>query len=750
MRRAVFVLLLLFCLPVGLASCKTTSGGSKAVSEPGDPAEQVAALLDKGRIVAASEVVVAKEPFFAGAVGDPEVKAVLDRLAGALEYKYSPLVAEIRDKANRVKWPVPQSGWAVVRKELSDARVRLDELQRIAIFKYPRYRPEAYGEAGDAVKAKEDLIRADAVASFAAFPLGSGKDFFALYPVALDAPSFLEENKSVWEKALSGMSAIRTDRFLSTYGGNLPASAKGQMAARYFKSLCPKGRNADLKEILAAYEQCKAAGMPLEKIPGIKVAFLQVTSPDLIKDKAIDFPINVKVDVPLEASKASMRKMFSHKAVKEADILVLMNVAASKAKRVVGRNQKIESMYVASYRKEENPEYEIIRTELEAATSQYHAAQSRSTTSWMVSITAHIMDESQKEEQVEDTVKRMDELKDKLRNTPKYVSVPDYQPYPVTKAHMDLYKFATVNYYIVDKRKKVFFRDTFDVKEKTFFTVCYDLQDSDPHREKYLQSSVLEEDVVRYEMEPVVVNLSDLLGQYVSRPSAWKKYASMEAVHRAVAKDTSLAQARHNEESFGYDEYYDKRFDSVVVVRNLGMGRGSGFYVTEDMVLTNYHVVEENEYISLKLFDKREVMGRVIARDAVKDLALIQADIKKKPVVFYNKKTIPLGVTVESIGHPGGLDFTITRGALSSVREGPPINYQGSSERLLYIQSDASINGGNSGGPMFYGDYVIGVNDFTKTKVGNRVAEGLHFAIHYSEVFKFLDENGITVRKGSK
>ena len=560
----------------------------------------------------------------------------------------------------------------------------------------------------------------------------------------------MEENKDVWEKAMSGMSADQADKFLATYGKDLPSSAKEEMAVRYFNSLCPKGKKADLKDILAAYEKCKTAGMPLGTIPGIKVAFLQVTSPDLIKDKAIDFPINVKVDVPLEASKASMRKMFSHKAVKEADILVLMNVAVSKAKRVVGENEKIESMYVASYRQEENPEYEIVRAELEAATTQYHAAKAKTTTPWLVDLAAHWMEESDKDELIEDTTKRMNELKAKIRNTPKYISVPSYQPYPVTQAHMDIYKFATVNYYIVDKRKKVFFRDTFDVSEKSFFTVCYDLQGSDPNREKYLQSSVLEKDVVRYEMEPVVVNLSDLLDQYASRPSAWKKYASMAAIHRVVAKDTSLAQTKFNDEKFEYDKYYDKRFDSVVVVRNLGMGLGTGFYVTDDKVLTNYHVVEENSYVNLKLFDKREVMGRVIARDPVKDLALIQADAKQKPVVFYNKKTIPLGVTVESIGHPGGLEFTITRGALSSIRKTTPVNYKESREKVLYIQSDASINGGNSGGPMFYGNYVVGVNDYTVTHLSDQVAEGLHFAIHYSEVFKFLDDNGVTVRKGSK
>ena len=164
MRRAVFVLWLL-CLSISLVSCKTTFGGSKVVTEDGDPADMVAALLDQGKIVAASDVVVGKEAFFAGAVGDPDVKAVLDRLAGALEYKYSPVLDEIRDKAGDIKWPVPQSQWAATRKGVSDARAKLDELRGIAIFKYPRYRPKSYGLASEALEAKESLIRADAPAS---------------------------------------------------------------------------------------------------------------------------------------------------------------------------------------------------------------------------------------------------------------------------------------------------------------------------------------------------------------------------------------------------------------------------------------------------------------------------------------------------------------------------------------------------------------------------------------------------------
>lgn len=750
MRRAVLVTAFCLCLTLSMSACKAPKVGS-ADTASGNPAEQVAVLLDQGKIDEASDVVARQEAFFAGSFSDADVKATLDRLVGALDYKYTPVATEIRDKAAGITWPVPSSQWASLKAEMTGLQKKMDTLTGVAAFKYPRYRPAAYNDAVTAFESAQSRIRSGAAAAFGAYPLATGSDFFAAYPVPLDAPSFLAENKAVWEKGMAGFSAAQTDTFLATYGQSLPSSARDAMAEKYFLSQCPKGKNADLKDILAAYEKCQAAGLDLKKIPGIKVAFLQVTSPDLIKQKAIDFPINVKVDIPLDASKASMRQAFSNSAVKSADILVLMNVAVSKAKRVVDRNERVKSMYVASYRKEENPEYEIIKAELEAASKEYHEASSRQTTSWMMSITAHLIDESRKDDQKEDTNKRLDTLKEKMRTTPKYLSVPDYQPYPVSMAHMDIYKYATVNYYIVDKRKKVMFRDTFDVSQKSFFTVCYDLQDSDPNKEKFLQTSVLEEDVMRHEMEPVVVNLSDLLGQYASQRSAWKQYASMGAVHRTIVKDTNTAQANLKDATFEYDKYHDKRFDSVVVVRNLGSGLGTGFYVTDDMVLTNYHVVEENNYVKLKMFSGRDTMGRVIARDAQLDLALIQADVKQKPVCFYNKRTIPLGSTVEIIGHPDGLEFSITRGALSSIREMPPINFRGSSDWVLYNQTDAAINGGNSGGPMFYGNYVVGVNDWKYVKTGGGdAAEGLNFAIHYSEVFKFLDQHGIKACKGSK
>ena len=90
--------------------------------------------------------------------------------------------------------------------------------------------------------------------------------------------------------------------------------------------------------------------------------------------------------------------------------------------------------------------------------------------------------------------------------------------------------------------------------------------------------------------------------------------------------------------------------------------------------------------------------------------------------------------SVEALGHPSGLEFSITRGIISAIRKirTSSILYE---KEVLFIQTDAAINPGNSGGPLYYGNKVIGVNT---QKVAGKNIEGLGFAVHYSEIISFL------------
>jgi serine protease Do len=188
----------------------------------------------------------------------------------------------------------------------------------------------------------------------------------------------------------------------------------------------------------------------------------------------------------------------------------------------------------------------------------------------------------------------------------------------------------------------------------------------------------------------------------------------------------------------------DKRFQSVVVVNLPGGKVGGGFFVSDDLVITNFHVIEGVKFVEMKMFNGQETFGKVIESDIRLDLALIKTQTRGNPVVFYDNQTLPLGETVEAIGHPSqpglSLEFSITRGIISGLRE-IQSRYAPGGKPIRFIQTDAAINPGNSGGPLFLGDRVIGVNT---QKVALVAVEGLGFAIHFSELGDFLSR----VKKG--
>jgi serine protease Do len=136
---------------------------------------------------------------------------------------------------------------------------------------------------------------------------------------------------------------------------------------------------------------------------------------------------------------------------------------------------------------------------------------------------------------------------------------------------------------------------------------------------------------------------------------------------------------------------------------------GSGFIVSPDgYILTNNHVVEKAEVVTVTLLDKEEFKAKVIGTDPKIDIALIKIDAKRKLpyVALGDSDKLDVGEWVVAIGNPFALGHTVTAGIVSA--KGRII---GSGPYDDFIQTDASINPGNSGGPLFNlkGD-VVGIN----------------------------------------
>ncbi|BEV09230.1 DegQ family serine endoprotease [Methylophilus sp. DW102] len=154
-------------------------------------------------------------------------------------------------------------------------------------------------------------------------------------------------------------------------------------------------------------------------------------------------------------------------------------------------------------------------------------------------------------------------------------------------------------------------------------------------------------------------------------------------------------------------------------------GLGSGFIVKSDgVILTNAHVVDKADVVTVKLSDKREFQAKVVGVDKLTDVAVLKIDAKDLPTVrIGSTKSSNVGDWVVAIGSPFGFDNTVTAGIISAKsRALPDEGY------VPFLQTDVAINPGNSGGPLFnLNGEVIGINSQIYSRSGGY--QGLSFAI---------------------
>lgn len=156
-----------------------------------------------------------------------------------------------------------------------------------------------------------------------------------------------------------------------------------------------------------------------------------------------------------------------------------------------------------------------------------------------------------------------------------------------------------------------------------------------------------------------------------------------------------------------------------------GRTQGSGFIISDDgFILTNNHVVENADRVTVRMHDRRQLNAVVIGTDPRSDVALLKVDAVDLPVVSIgDSDKLEVGEWVLAIGSPFGFDFSVTAGIVSATGRALP-----NESYVPFIQTDVAINPGNSGGPLFNldGD-VIGINSQIYSRTGSFM--GLSFAI---------------------
>src|SRR5688500_9347912 len=183
------------------------------------------------------------------------------------------------------------------------------------------------------------------------------------------------------------------------------------------------------------------------------------------------------------------------------------------------------------------------------------------------------------------------------------------------------------------------------------------------------------------------------------------------------------------------DDFFGDRLRSMPQ-----MASGSGAIISEDgYIVTNNHVIDGADEINVTLSNKRSFKAKLVAADPSSDLALIKIDAKGLPIMLYgNSDNVQVGQWVLAVGYPLNLEATVTAGIISAKGRTLDINRRQSTTPVeSFMQTDAAVNPGNSGGPLVNTEgKLIGINSAIASPTG--AYAGYSFTIPVNIVKKII------------
>ncbi len=482
---------------------------------------------------------------------------------------------------------------------------------------------------------------------------------------------------------------------------------------------------------ISAYEQAKSEGYNPQRFPGIHPNAV------ILLGGVGDFNIKINFNsdsllkaVPMELSKG---REYIKNYDKEG--VMIIKLSPGRIKREVTKRFKVPSKYIATYLVEPNPEYNAAQLDYQSALAEYNMISAKNRSSSVGSdVLASAILGGINGLQIGLAADRLNQARIKLSSTPPTIKIPQYKEYKYDCMTLSVKKYLSIYIYYI-RNKNVQLWSGMLYKEK-IFNIPYNKRKTDSGDES--RSYYTENDVNMYENGDLIIESKDLAKLIANKPKYFKANDSLSFLNNSNTvgyKSIGKKSNKSNKNKHAKTKI-EKLMDSVVAIQDGGNNTiGTGFFVGKNIIITNRHVVDGKNLITIQTISGKKLVGSIIDVNYDIDLALIKVNYSGKPVTFYTGKVSP-GTDVLAIGNPMGLNYSLTKGIVSNVRLRRDVNIPYSKQHL-FIQTDVAINPGNSGGPLFLNGKVVGINTL---KLVAKDIEGIGFAIHYKEILKYLKE----------
>ena len=682
-------------------------------------------LVEKNQLDEADKFYGREQEYFKENDSKTVIKALADKLNSKLVPALESARSAIKKDSSVDKFEV--ASWPAMRKDLSNAKELAKTYLEYNVFQDSELRSSEASALNADIDLLTKKLTAYAPAAFAAYDHVGAPGFFGEYPAALSESSFTSSHASELVKSVEGASASQLLAVLKKYP-KLPQPEASALSTKYVERLFEEKGGAP-RDFYSAYKarlELEASGYA-QYAKGLAIQLVD-SSQDNGKTP---FSFAVKNDTKLPIAKASSRSLLENSDLQQSDYVVVLNARGGEPKRKVVDKTEVSSRIISGYRRMPNPAYAQARANYVNAQQELNRQNLRNSLQPAQGWGALFQGIGQG---IQAGVTR--KYFDEMQATPQTIDEPVYADYQFTVSTVESTKAGNIFVAVLDRRGRQVAQFTSPWEEKKTFSIAFGIEDKDPDKGSLSSRYVDEKAVDAYEQENGELSAGPVIEKFIAANLPFTALREgQELFPTPMEPDTKVAAMQVSGTQAVVDASLAARLESVVIVLNPKGGGGAGFFVAPNLVLTNQHVIAGAKFAEVKLKNGIETVGRVIKSDAGLDLAVIQVADKGTPVVFQSGP-IGVGATVEAVGHPKGLTFSVTRGIISAIRRMKNPLVPGSRE-MLVVQTDAAINPGNSGGPLFLDGKVIGVNS---QKLSAKGIEGLGFAVHFTEVVRFLQE----------
>ena len=498
----------------------------------------------------------------------------------------------------------------------------------------------------------------------------------------------------------------------------------------------------------------------------LKIVYLdkELVNKELFPSIKINETDNLDFSKISDLDKASFKNLLSN----NSNLIIIIPEDFDSASNVVFENERT-SQLVAGQRSVPNPEFNRLQMEMRNTERRMQIAQQRayraqqmasnpgnySHLDYFTAVIAQAGDlavQIKNQNLASNLNGKLNSLINSYSNTPQYLDKDIMQNYSFLVQDIKAEKNSIFK--VLEYRNSLYKEKKISIQENKDFKIAYNINPQDKNYESLLNQFSTPEQVASWQSLKLDDVSAKKLFQISEKQTSFKELKNQKELYASLnfeieeesswfgnlfnfGKSEKKLKKTASLSKTGSSKYeiQDNRFDSVVIVKT-EKGLGSGFFINEDEILTNYHVIEGASTISVTNNNKEKSSAVVIKTDLKRDLALLKTNMTGKPVIFF-KDQLKQGEMVEALGHPKGRKFSLTKGWISAVRKESSVYSATGQNDVLFIQTDAAINSGNSGGPLFYKDKVVGVNTQGLHKDST---EGMNFAVHFSEVNQFLSK----------